>query len=186
MPSAGVRPRPAGRRGRRPLRQRRPRSASHPLPERRTALTGPWYELSQRLVERAKADAERARLLDDLLDVLAGPPSPLLIEHGLVVLGLTHHSRHTQRNDSRSRRLIHHKQVRPVRLMWDRRLRRPPASARSAATGRRRAAGILGPGAVRRWVRVSLLNLSSTGQRFTGTRVVGRYPQKIGSAPLSR
>ena len=46
-------------------------------------LTVPWYELSQRLVDRAKADAERARLLDDLLDVLAGPPSPLLIEHGL-------------------------------------------------------------------------------------------------------
>jgi hypothetical protein len=28
--------------------------------------------------------------------------------------------------------------------------------------------------------------LSSTGERITGTRIVGRYPQKIGSAPLSR
>ncbi len=40
------------------------------------ALMGPRYALSQRLVDRAKADAERARLLDDLLDVLADPAIP--------------------------------------------------------------------------------------------------------------
>jgi hypothetical protein len=39
-------------------------------------MTGPRYELSQRLEDRAKADAERARLLDDLLDVLACPAIP--------------------------------------------------------------------------------------------------------------
>jgi hypothetical protein len=57
VPAPGVRPGAAGHRGRRPLRQRRPRSAGLPLTEPRTALTGPGYELSQRLVDRAKADA---------------------------------------------------------------------------------------------------------------------------------
>ena len=34
--------------------------------------------------------------------------------------------------------------------------------------------------------RPFIMFLSSTGQRITGMRIVGRYPQKIGSAPLSR
>jgi hypothetical protein len=33
---------------------------------------------------------------------------------------------------------------------------------------------------------VSKKTLSSTGQRITGTRVIGGYPQKMGSVPLSR
>jgi hypothetical protein len=33
---------------------------------------------------------------------------------------------------------------------------------------------------------VPIMVLSSTGQCITETRVVGCYPQKIGSAPLSR
>jgi hypothetical protein len=33
---------------------------------------------------------------------------------------------------------------------------------------------------------VSNMVLSSTGQRITETRVIGGYPQKMGSVPLSR
>ena len=33
---------------------------------------------------------------------------------------------------------------------------------------------------------ILLVVLSSTGQRITGTRVTGGYPQKMGSARLSR
>ena len=34
------------------------------------------HELSQQLVDRAKAEADRARLLDEILDVLADPNVP--------------------------------------------------------------------------------------------------------------